>query len=122
MNESKDNLLYYVNFYIKPIPNMTYGLLYIALITKIKDHEFIITLDSNFKIDGFTEMHQGNSFTINNTQNNSYYLNNNFINRHVGLIIPEILLHLRYKDNMFTVNNNLDVKGNLYSLGSLSIL
>ena len=117
--KGKNNLLYYVNFYIKPIPNMTYGLLYIALITKIKDHEFIITLDSNFKIDGFTEMHQGNSFTINNTQNNSYYLNNNFINRHVGLIIPEILLHLRYKDNMFTVNNNLDVKGNLYSLGSL---
>ena len=114
----KNNLLYNIQLYVKPIPNLTYGLIYIALITKIKEHEFIITLDSNFKIDGFTEMNKGNSFTLNNTQNSSFNLTSNFINKHIGIIIPEILLQLHYKDNTFYINNNIDIKGNLYSIGN----
>ena len=116
--KGKNNSLYNVQLYIKPIPNFIYGLIYIALISKIKDHEFIILLDSNFKIDGFTEMNQGNSFTLNNTQNSSYNLTNNFIGKHIGIILPEILLHINYKDNLFTINNNIDIKGNLYSGGN----
>ena len=116
--KGKNNLLYNIQLYIKPIPNLTYGLIYIALVSKIKDHEFIILLDNNLKIDGFTEMNQGNSFTLNNTQNSSYNLTTNFINKHIGIIIPEILLQLRYKDNTFVINNNIDIKGNLYSVGN----
>ena len=116
--KGKNNLLYNVQLYIKPIPNLTYGLIYISLISKIKEHEFIITLDNNFKIDGYTEMNHGNSFTLNNTQNSSYNLTSNFIGKHIGIIIPEILLHLRYKDNIFIMNNNIDIKGNLYSVGN----
>ena len=116
--KGKNNSLYNIQLYIKPIPNFTYGLIYIALISKIKDHEFIILLDNNFKIDGFTEMNQGNSFTLNNTQNSSYNLTSNFIGKHIGIILPEILLHINYKDNMFIINNNIDIKGNLYSVGN----
>ena len=103
--KGKNNLLYNIQLYIKPVPNLTYGLIYIVLITKIKNHEFIILLDNNFKIDGFTEMNSGNSFTINNNQNSSYNLSGSLINKHIGIIIPELLLHLQYKDNMFIINN-----------------
>ena len=113
--KGKNNLLYNVQIYVKPVPNLTYGLIYIALITKIKDHEFIILLDNNYKIDGFTEMNSGNSFTLNSNQNSSYNLSNNLLNKHIGMIIPEILLQLRYKDNMLVINNNIDIKGNLFS-------
>ena len=116
--KGKNNLLYNIQLYVKPIPNLTYGLIFIVLATKIKDHEFIITLDNNFKIDGFTEMNSGSSFTLNNTQGSSYNLSSSFINKHIGIIIPEILLQLRYKDNMFVINNNIDIKGNLYSIGN----
>ena len=116
--KGKNNLLYNIQLYIKPVPNLTYGLIYIVLITKIKNHEFIILLDNNFKIDGFTEMNSGNSFTINNNQNSSYNLSDSLINKHIGIIIPELLLHLQYKDNMFIINNNIDIKGNLYSGGN----
>ena len=116
--KGKNNLLYNIQLYVKPIPNLTFGLIYIALATKIKDHEFIITLDNNFKIDGFTEMNSGNSFTLNNTQGSSYNLSSSYINKHIGILIPEILLQLRYKDNVFYINNNIDIKGNLYSIGN----
>ena len=116
--KGKNNLLYNIQLYVKPIPNLTFGLIYIVLVTKIKDHEFIITLDNNFKIDGFTEMNSGNNFTLNNTQGSSYNISSNFINKHIGILIPEILLQLQYKDNNFIINNNIDIKGNLYSLGN----
>ena len=63
-------------------------------------------------------MNSGSSFTLNNTQGSSYNLSSNFINKHIGIIIPEILLQLRYQDNMFIINNNIDIKGNLYSIGN----
>ena len=116
--KGKNNLLYNIQLYIKPVPNLTFGLIYISLLSKIKDHEFIILLDNNFKIDGFTEMNQGNSFTLNYTQNSSYNLTSSSLNKHIGIIIPEILLQLRYKDNTFVINNNIDIKGNLYPVGN----
>ena len=118
--KGKNNSLYYLNIYVKPVPNLTYGLIYFVLLTKNLDHEFIITLDKEFKIDGFTEMNQGNSFTLNNNQNNNYYLSSSSINHHVGIIIPEILLQICYKDNCYYISkNNINIKGNLYSVSNL---
>ena len=114
--KGKNNCLYNVNLYIKPVPNMIYGLLYFTLITKIQEHEFIIILDKDFKIDSFTEMNQGSSFTLNANAQNIYSLSSNAINRHICLIIPEILLQLYYKDNAFYINkDDIVKKGNLYS-------
>jgi hypothetical protein len=88
--------------------------------TKIQEHEFIITLDKDFKIDGFTEINQGNNFTLSSNLNNNYNLSSNSINHHIGIIIPELLLQLCYKDNCFYVGkNNMDIKGTLYSINNL---
>ena len=121
--KGKNNTLYNINIYVKPVPNLTYGLIYFVLITKILDHEFIMTLDKDFKIDGFTEMNQGNSFTLNGNQNNNYFLTSSTINHHIGFIIPEFLLHICYKDNCYYMtNNNIDIKGYLYSLNNFKDL
>ena len=121
--KGKNNSLYNINLYIKPVPNLSYGLIFYALLSKILEHEFIILLDKDFKIDGYTEMNQGNSFTLNSNHNNNYYLSLNSINHHIGIIIPEILLQICYKDNSFFFSkNNIDIKGNLYSISNLKEL
>ena len=118
--KGKNNSLYNVKIYLKPVPNLVYGLIYFVLMTKIQEHEFIITLDKDFKIDGFTEMNQGNNFTLSSNLNNNYNLSSNSINHHIGIIIPELLLQLCYKDNCFYVGkNNMDIKGTLYSINNL---
>ena len=118
--KGKNNSLYNVKIYLKPVPNLVYGLIYYVLLTKIQEHEFIITLDKDFKIDGFTEMNQGNNFTLSSNLNNNYNLSSNSINHHIGIIIPELLLQLCYKDNCFYIGkNNMDIKGTLYSINNL---
>ena len=118
--KGKNNSLYNISAYFKPVPNLAYGLIYFILLKKIINHEFIITLDKDFKIDGFTEMNQGNSFTLNSNQSNNYNISSNAINHHIGIIIPEILLQLFFKDNYFyIVKNNIDIKGNLYSVNNI---
>mgnify|MGYP006873009655 CR=1 FL=1 len=118
--KGKNNSLYNVRIYLKPVPNLVYGLVYFILLTKNQEHEFIITLDKDFKIDGFTEMNQGNNFTLSNNLNNNYNLSSSSINHHIGIIIPELLLQLCYKDNCFYVSkNNMDIKGTLYSINNI---
>lgn len=118
--KGKNNSLYNIKIYLKPVPNLVYGLIYFVLVTKNQEHEFIITLDKEFKIDGFTEMNQGNNFTLSNNLNNNYNLSSNSINHHIGIIIPELLLQLCYKDNCFYVGkNNMDIKGTLYSVNNI---
>ena len=117
--KGKYNSLFYVNIYIKPVPNLTYGPIYFVLLNKIQDHAFTIILDKDFKINGFTEINQGNSFTLNNNEKNNYYLSPQLINHHIGIILPEILLQISYKDNCFLLEkNNMDIKGNLYSINN----
>ena len=114
--KGKNNSLYNIKIYAKPVPNLTYGLIFIILLTKIQDHPFVIILDKDFKIDGFAEMNQGNSFTLNNNANNNYFLSSQVLNHHIGIIIPEIMLQICYKDNTYFINkNHIDIKGNLYS-------
>ena len=118
--KGKNNSLYNISIYVKSVPNLMYGLVFFVLLTKIQDHEFIITLDKDFRIDGFTEMNQGNDFTLNYNKNNNYYLSSNLINHHAGIVIPEILLQICYKDNCFFVSKtNIDIKGTLHSVNNL---
>jgi len=114
--KGKNNSLYNIKLYVKPVPNLTYGLIFFVLLTKIQDHPFVIILDKDFKIDGFAEMNQGNSFTLNSNGNNNYFLSPQVLNHHIGIIIPEIMLQLCYKDNSYFINrNHIDIKGSLYS-------
>ena len=54
----KNGNIYNVYFYVKPSPNLSFGLNYFAYIQKIQEHNFIIILNEKLIIKGFTEMNQ----------------------------------------------------------------
>ena len=110
--KGKNGGIFNIKLFVKCVPNLSYGLIYTAYITKMQDHNFILILDKDFKINGFTEMTQGGaSFTM----NNNYGLTQGLHGHHVSLILPEILLQLEYKDQKFLIpKSEIDLKGNLY--------
>ena len=113
--KGKNGLLFNIYIYIKPAPKLSFGLIYFIYLEKIQEQNFILTLDENLLINGFTGMNQTDS---NFTMNNCYGLSYNIFGHHIGLIIPEILLQLDYdnKNNTFFLSkNNIDLKGYLYS-------
>jgi hypothetical protein len=115
--KSKTNGIYQINLFIKCIPNLSYGLIYIGLVEKIKSNQFIILLDEEFKINSMSDplsiVTNSSSIAIDSL---SYGLNYNLIGRHIGLIIPEILKYLKYNGNKFTfIKSDIDLKSTLYS-------
>jgi hypothetical protein len=114
--KGKNNGIFNIKLFVKCIPNLAYGLIYIVYITKIQDHNFILILDKDFKINGFTEMgSSGASFTM----NNNYGLTQGLHGHHIGLILPEILLQMEYKDEKFIIpKSEIDLKGNLYPVSA----
>ena len=114
--KSKNNNVYMINMYIKCIPNLSYGLIYIGLIEKLKSNQFLIILDDEFKINAMSDPLSliANSTTISNDAI-TYGLTSNLIGHHIGLIIPEILKYLKYSNNKFSFSkNDIDIKSNLY--------
>ena len=115
--KSKNGRLYNIKLLVKPVPNIKYGLIYFTYLQKINKNNIIIILDKDFKISGFTEMDIGSNFTM----GIGYNLNYNLCGSHIGLIIPDILPLLKYKNNEFYINKNiLEQKGYLYQINSLS--
>ena len=114
--KGKNGILFNVNLFVKPSPNLSFGLVYFSNITKITEQNLILILDENLIINGFVGFFQtGSNFSINNNYNLNYGINGH----HIGIIIPEILLQLNYeaKRNIFLLNQNgVDLKGNLYPL------
>ena len=114
--KGKNGLIFNVYLYVKPAPNLSFGLIYFAYLQKFKEQNFILILDENLIINGFTGMNQmGSNFTLNNNYGLSYNINGH----HVGMVIPEILLQMNYdiKSNTFSLSkNNIDLKGNIYSI------
>ena len=110
--KGKGGGLFSVKMYVKCIPNISYGLIYICYLRKILDNTFMIILDKNLKITGFTETTSaGVAFTM----NSNYGLTQSLQGHHIASVIPEILLQMEYKDGHFIVSKNeVDLKGNLY--------
>jgi len=104
--------LFNIKLFVKPVPNLSYGLIYFTYLQKIHEQKFFIALDKDLKINGFTEMVQaGSKFTMNNTFN----LSSGIIGHHIGLIIPEIFTLLEYKNEEFNITKkDYDLKGYLY--------
>jgi hypothetical protein len=114
--KGKNGGLYNVKVFIKCIPNLSFGLIYIGYITKTQEHTFVIVLDKDLNINGFTEMTKsGAPFTM----NNNYGLTQSLYGHHIGTVIPEILLQMEYKDEKFIVpKNEVELKGNLYPVST----
>ena len=114
--KGKNGLLFSINLFVKPSPNLSYGLVYFSSIQKTPEQNVILILDENLIINGFTGIIQtGSTFAMNNNYGLTYGINGH----HIGLIIPEILFQVNYEQNknIFTLNQNgIDLKGTLYPL------
>ena len=120
--KTKNNGLININLYVKCVPNLSFGLNYMAYLNKKKDKNFVIILDKDFKINGFTEDF-GNAYN-NDPENfiingNNYGLTQSVIGHHIGMVIPDILLILTFeeKKNSFYVQKiDTELKGYLYPI------
>ena len=120
--KTKNNGLINVYLYTKCVPNLSFGLNYMAYLHKNKDKNFIIILDKDYKINGFTEdfgsayNNDPENFIING---NNYGLTQSVIGHHIGMVIPDILLNLIYneKTNNFHIKKvDTELKGYLYPI------
>ena len=103
-----------IKLFVKPVPNLSYGLIYFTYIQKIHEPNFNILLDKDFKVNGFTETAE---ITTEYTLNNGFELSYNIMGNHIGIAIPDILSILEYKDEEFNITKtDCDLKGNLYSV------
>jgi hypothetical protein len=121
--KGKNGLIFNIKLYVKPSPNLSFGLIFFVYIQKFPEQDFIIILDEHLKVSGFTEMNSiGTNFTMNN---NNYGLSHYVNGHHIGLIIPDIILQMNYdnKSNSFSLSKtNIDLKGSLYSIHNLKDL
>ena len=103
-----------IKLFVKTVPNLSYGLIYFTYIQKIHEPNFNILLDKDLKVNGFTETAEvATEYTLNNGIDLSY----NIIGNHIGIIIPDILSILEYKDEEFIVTKtDCELKGYLYSV------
>ena len=86
--KNKNGGIFNIKIFVKQVPNLYYGLIFYVYLQKIHDPNFIIILDRDLKINGFTEIAQtGSSFTMSNV----YNLSNNILGNNIGMIIPDIL-------------------------------
>ena len=103
---------------VKPLPNLTYGLIYFTYLQKIHESNFNILLDKDLKINGFTETAE---ITTEYTVNNKFNLSYNIIGNHIGIIIPDILLLLEFKNDEFNIiKKDCELKGNLYAIDKVN--
>ena len=120
--KTKNNGLINIDLYVKCVPNLSFGLNYMAYLNKNKDKNFIIILDKDLKINGFTE-DMGTSFN-NDAENfiingNNFGLTQSVIGHHIGMVIPDILLILNYdesKSSFYIQKIDTELKGNLYPI------
>ena len=120
--KGKSGVIFNINLYVKPVPNLLYGLIYFIYIKKNIENNFIIILDENLMISGFTEINQMGSNFI---WSNNYDLNHFINGHHIGLIIPDILLYLNYdiQTNTFSLpKKSIDLKGYLYPTNNFNEL
>ena len=114
--KGKNGGLYNVKVFIKCIPNLAFGLIYIGYITKSQEQTFVIILDKDLNINGFTDITKtGAPFTM----NNNYGLTQSLCGHHIGTVIPEILLQMEYKNDKFIFpKSDIELKGNLYPVST----
>ena len=120
--KTKNNGLINVSLFVKCVPNLSFGLNYMAYLNKSKEKNFVVMLDKDLKISGFTEdfgsayNNDPENFIING---NNYGLTQSVIGHHIGMVIPDILLILMFNDkkNNFHIKKiDTELKGYLYPI------
>ena len=103
MIKTKNNTLLNTKIFIKQLPNLSYGLVFIIHIEKVLNNELKIVLDKDLKINGYSD--EANSLKKENYEN--YGLIPSFLGTNICAVIPEILLSLT------NVNNNVQNENNI---------
>ena len=101
MIKTRNNTLLNAKLFVKELPNLSYGLIFIIHIEKVINNEFKIVLDRDFKINGYSD--ETNSLKKENYEN--YGLMPSFLGVHICSVIPEILLCLTNINNNEENNN-----------------
>ena len=117
---NKNGDFFNINLFIKSVPNLNYGLIYYTYIQKVHEDNFIIVIDKDLKINGYTEMSQvDSSFTL----SNGFNLTPNILGYHIGIFIPDILALIEYKNDQFDITKkDYELKGYLYPVENLNNL
>ena len=118
--KNKNGGLFNIKLFVKPVPNLDFGLIYYSYIQKNNEDDFEIILDKDLKINGYTEMSQtGSTYTI----SNGFDLSPNIIGHHIGTIIPDIFPLLEYKNDEINITKkNYELKGYLYPVEKIDII
>ena len=116
--KNKNGGLINVKIFVKPVPNLCYGLIYFVYLLKINNPDFIILLDRNLKICGFSEI---KGIELSYGMVTGYNLHHGLLGQHIGIIIPTILSLLDYKNGEFNIiKKDCKIKGDLYPISKLN--
>ena len=112
--KSKNGGLFNVTLFVKPVPNISYGLTFFSYLEKNFQTNFIVILDKDLKINAFSEVDA--PFTM----EKGYNLKHGLYGYHIGVIIPDILPMIEYKNDEFNIiKTNMELKGYLYQTSDL---
>ena len=116
--KGKNNGLFTINIYVKPVPNFKFGLLYFCYLKKESSNTFNIMLDKYLKITCYTDLSKDG----NNSLIYQYYGEKPpLTNRNICIFIPEILKQIQYKDDTFGfIKNDIDLEGNFYPITNIN--
>lgn len=115
----KSGMIINVSLFVKALPNISYGLIFIVHLKKISDDSMMLLLNKEFLITDIGD------FTTKSTDDhlnlNSYFnLRENICGDHVAIFLPEILLQMEYNTQAITlINGDIDLKGTLYQIHHL---
>lgn len=111
--KGKHGYICQVKMFLKPIPNLTYGLIYIVSFIKNLNNSInrTILLDHNLTITDTTPSLQKS--TIEKIHDNRII--STMSGNHIAMVMPEILLQIEYVNNAFTIyQNEIDLKGYIF--------
>ena len=95
--KTNDSNIFNIKIFVKELPNLLYGLLFIVHIEKIKSNDYFIILDDKLRICGFSEQ-KIPTFTLEEMHIENYDMNKNVVNLPINAVIPEVNLLLKNKN------------------------
>ena len=114
MIRTKNNTLLNIKLFVKELPNLSYGLIFIIHLEKINNNDYTIILDKDFKISGYSD----EATSKKREAYENYGLTQSFIGAHICTIIPELLLYFKCdkskEDKIFLIDKVINQRGNLY--------
>ena len=111
--------LYNTGTFVKILPNLSTGLIYLVTLRKLELKHFIIETDSLFRIHGMTD----NINILTNTQDIQsqlggfpYLLNKIMLGKSIILLVPDILKYIIYEDQKYIIDpEKREFSGNFFT-------